>query len=270
MRNRIISFAIILVLSMGMILPVMNVKASELPRLTDEADILTDAEEAEVLAKLDEISERQEFDVVIATVNDYEQSDVKNAAYDYYDYNGFGYGENNDGILLYLSMGERELNISGTGYGIEAFTDFGREQMLEQIKPELGEDDFYNAFLEFADIADTYITEAKAGTPYDVDHPAYEEEMDLTTILMMFGGFVLVGAIIAKIIVKSAEGQLKSVRCAASAHDYMRKGSLRMYNSVHYLVDSRITSVYSPEKEEGSTIDRGSSGVSHSSTSSKF
>ena len=40
-----------------------------LPRLTDEADLLTDAEEEELLTKLDEISERQQCDVVVATVN---------------------------------------------------------------------------------------------------------------------------------------------------------------------------------------------------------
>ncbi|MDD7113688.1 MAG: TPM domain-containing protein [Lachnospiraceae bacterium] len=40
-----------------------------MPRLTDEADLLTDAEEEELLTKLDEISERQQCDVVVATVN---------------------------------------------------------------------------------------------------------------------------------------------------------------------------------------------------------
>ena len=112
---------------------------SLLPRLNDEADILTAQEEAKILGILDEISERQMFDVVIAVVNDFEQNNVKDAAYDYYDYNGFGYGENNDGVCLYLSMEERDLNIGGTGFGIVAFSDFGREQILEQIKPEAGD-----------------------------------------------------------------------------------------------------------------------------------
>jgi hypothetical protein len=141
--------------------PMVIPEERQLPRLVHEADILTDAEEADILAKLDEISERQEFDVVIATVESFTQDEVKYAAYDYYDYNGFGYGEDNSGVLLFMSMSNRKMNISGTGYGIEAFTDFGREKIIEQIKPELGEDQYYDAFMEFASLADDYITQAK-------------------------------------------------------------------------------------------------------------
>lgn len=43
-----------------------------LPRLTDEADLLSDSEETDLLAKLDEISDRQKCDVVVATVNSLE------------------------------------------------------------------------------------------------------------------------------------------------------------------------------------------------------
>ena len=39
-----------------------------LPRLTDEADILSDTEEAKLLKNLDEVSERQKCDVVIAMI----------------------------------------------------------------------------------------------------------------------------------------------------------------------------------------------------------
>lgn len=241
-----------------------------LPRLNDEADILTDEEEAELLSLLDEISERQQFDVVIATVNDFEQADVKNAAYDYYDYNGFGFGEENDGVWLYLSMGERDLNIGGTGFGITAFTDFGREQILEQIKPELGEDQYHAAFVEFVQIADDYITEAKSGTPYDVDHAAFEAELGLDSIIFLFCCFMLVGMLISLIIVKREERKLKSVHSATNAKDYLRKGSLHITKEKEYFLNTETISVYRPEEKGGSTVDSGSSGVEHSSTSSKF
>ena len=38
-------------------------------RIVDDADVLTDEEEAKLRAKLDVISERQKFDVVINTIN---------------------------------------------------------------------------------------------------------------------------------------------------------------------------------------------------------
>lgn len=41
----------------------------QLPRLVDRADLLSELEEEELEARLDEISERQQADVVVVTVN---------------------------------------------------------------------------------------------------------------------------------------------------------------------------------------------------------
>lgn len=251
--------------------PAVIPEERQLPRLVDEADILTDAEEADILAKLDEISERQEFDVVIATVESFTQDEVKFAAYDYYDYNGFGYGEDNSGVLLFMSMSNRKMNISGTGYGIEAFTDFGREKIIEQIKPELGEDQYYDAFMEFASLADDYITQAKSGDPYDVHN--LKEETDKTAVAgIMLLVFELISLIIAKVTTEAEAGKLKSVKYATNAQEYLRQGSLNITERFDTFMYSDIRRVYNPKDrdEGGSTIDVGSSGVEHSSSSDDF
>ena len=43
---------------------------AKVPRLVDNADVLTDSEEKSLLAKLNEISERQQIDVAVLTVKD--------------------------------------------------------------------------------------------------------------------------------------------------------------------------------------------------------
>ena len=251
----------------------------DLPRLVDEADVLTDEEEAEVLAALDEVSERQQFDVVIATVNDYEQADVENAAMDYYDYNGFGFGEENDGIILYLSMGDRELHLTGTGFGIQAFTDFGREKLIEEIKPEMGEDDFYAAFMEYVTLCDDYITQAKSGDPYDIHNLTEEESMRDKCIKagVIFAFLLLVSCAVSKIVTERAVKKHLSVQQAAHAREYVRAGSFKVPHRRDIFMHSSITKRYNPKDDDdhggrsgGSTITRGSSGVSHSGTSSKF
>ena len=75
-----------------------------LPRLVDEADLLSDSEESRLLTTLDEISERQNCDVVVVTVDTIGDSTATEFADDFYDYNGYGAGENRDGILLLISM----------------------------------------------------------------------------------------------------------------------------------------------------------------------
>ena len=73
---------------------------SELPRLVDDADLLTDSEEKELNQQLDTVSEEQECDVIIVTVDSLNGKTVEEYADDYYDDNSYGYGENNSGILF--------------------------------------------------------------------------------------------------------------------------------------------------------------------------
>lgn len=72
--RRYISGMIVAVL-LFLLCVVQNVNAedvpagSELPRLVDDADILTDSEEKELNQQLDTVSEEQECDVIIVTVD---------------------------------------------------------------------------------------------------------------------------------------------------------------------------------------------------------
>ena len=85
---------------------------------------------------------------------------------DYYDYNGYGAGADNDGILLLLSMEDRDWWISTTGYGIDAFTDYGIDVIGDEIVPDLSNGDYYSAFTEFIDLTDDFLAEAEKGNPY--------------------------------------------------------------------------------------------------------
>ena len=58
-----ITFSMILVLLLSLCLPVF----AQQPRLVDDADLLTDAEEQTISEELDDISQRLEMDVVIVT-----------------------------------------------------------------------------------------------------------------------------------------------------------------------------------------------------------
>ena len=64
-------------------LPVMA--ESELPRLIDDADLLSESEEQNLLQKLDSISEKQKFDVVVGTVDSLDGYSPMEFADDFYD-----------------------------------------------------------------------------------------------------------------------------------------------------------------------------------------
>ena len=109
----------------------------EYERLIDMADLLTYEEESELPETLNEISERQKMDIVLITSEDMDgYSDIQEYADDLYDYCDYGYGANRDGLLLLISMAERDWYISTGGYGITAFTDAGISYLGSAMKED--------------------------------------------------------------------------------------------------------------------------------------
>lgn len=76
------------------------------PHLIDNADLLTGEEESNLLAKLDAISDRLSVDVAVVTEDSIGDKTPREYADDFYDYNSYKY--NPDGVLLLISMEERD------------------------------------------------------------------------------------------------------------------------------------------------------------------
>lgn len=113
--------------------------------MNDSAEVLTEDEDGELEASLEELSVRQSFDVIIATIDSLESegcTSMEEYADDLYDYCQFGYGENRDGVLLLVSIGDRKWHISTCGYGITAFTDAGIQYLGEQMTPDMADGDY--------------------------------------------------------------------------------------------------------------------------------
>ena len=133
-------------------------------RMNDSAEVLTEDEDSELEASLEELSVRQSFDVIIATIDSLESegcTSMEEYADDLYDYCQFGYGENRDGVLLLVSIGDRKWHISTCGYGITAFTDAGIQYLGEQMTPDMADGDYAAAFRTFIQWTDAYVTAAR-------------------------------------------------------------------------------------------------------------
>lgn len=240
---------------------------SELPRVVDTADILASQEEADLLAQIDEISERQQFDVVIYTVQTLDGYSAQDYADDLYDYNGYGFGSSYDGALLLIAIDEGEWHISTCGYGIDALTDAGIDYIGEQMLSYLSDGDFYTAFITYADLCDDFVTQAKNGTPFDVENLPKEP-------FSVFGSFVLaliIGLVIALVVSLVLKGQLKSVRFKSAAADYEIPGSMKLTDSREYFLYRNISRQKKAENNSGgSSTHTSSSGRTHGGGGGKF
>lgn len=244
-------------------------EARLLPRLVDNTDLLTDAEKEALLKQLDEISERQQCDVVIVVVNSLGGKNEEAYADDYYDYNGYGFGEDADGLLLLVSMDERKWAISTCGYGVTAFTDAGQTYLIHKFKPLLSSGDYAAAFTVFAEMSDEFITQAKKGEPYDIDNIP----RGTVSPFWIFGD-LLIGFVIALLWGLRKKAKLKSVRKKASANDYTKPGSIQLTINHDHLVNvtttSRSISSSSDSSGGGSGTHTSSSGRRHGGSSGGF
>lgn len=239
----------------------------QLPLLVDEADLLDSWEEEELLERLNEISERQECEVAIITVNSLNGAYASASADYLYDYYGYGYGENDDGILLLVSLGDSDWAISTYGFGIYAFTDAGQKYMADTFVPYLSDGDFNGGFTCFADLCDDFLTQAHNGAPFDIG--SVPKKFNWVMILVGLG----IGAIIALIIVAVMASKLKSVQRKNSAADYTRPGSFSVqYGNEMFLYHhvSRVRRESSSSSGGGSSTHRSSSGRIHGGSSGKF
>ena len=242
---------------------------NELTRVVDMADLLDNSEEADLLSMLDEISNRQELDVVVVTVNTLDGKTPMDYADDFYDYNGYGFGENRDGVLLLVCMEDRDWRISTSGYGITVFTDAGIEYISEKFLPDLSDGNYADAFTTYAELCDEFITQARTGDPYDTNNLPKEPFNVFTSLLISLA----VGILVSLIVTGKMKGKLKTVRMQPAAEEYVRKGSMLVTESSDLFLYSHVDRrAKSKDNDSGgrSSTHTSSSGSSHGGGGGKF
>lgn len=271
MRKGCYKYITALLLSCMIWAPVQVKAEKETPsRLVDNGELLSEDEEAELREKLDTISTERECDVVIVTAKSLDGKTSEAYADDFYDENGYGMGEDADGILLLVSMEDRDWAISTCGYGIEAFTDAGQEYMTEQFLPYLSDGDYALAFDEFANLCDDFILQADTGEPYDVGNLPVESYREYfpVWILLSFGVSFLLMFMIAQI----RKLSLKSVQSEEEAQVYMKKDTLKFAVKEDTFVRQQVRTrkIERDTNKGGSTTHKSSSGTTHGGSSGKF
>ncbi len=224
--------------------------------VVDQANIIPDDVETALLARSEAMAAEYEMEVAIVTTNDFEGKSSQAYADDFYDYNGYGYGENDDGMLVVYKPGEegeREIWITTHGNGSSVFFQGIREGIITDMKDYLIAEDYDKAFNVYLDRAEAQL---KPGTP----------------IIWLFV-LALVGAVVGLLITGSMTAKNKSVVAQKHAKVYTRQGSM-------YVMDAKDVFAYSfvnatpkaqdNDKSNDSSTHTSSSGRTHSGSGAKF
>lgn len=217
-------------------------------RLVDDGELLTAAQETAICTRLDEISQKHQLDLVIVTQKTLGGKTSEAFADDYYDYNGYGFGEDHDGVLLLYCPGEQR-HISTTGEAIDIFDDAALDKLIDAILPYFNRDDLNGACLKFADTCDEIIT-AERAFPWGL----------LVIALLLGAGLSWL------IPMSTMKSKLKSVRSQTAAANYVRAGSMNLTQNRDVFLFANITKTPIPRERSsggGGGVHVGSSGTSH-------
>ena len=222
----------------------------------DLSDVLTYEEWETLEDRAEALSERYGCGVYAAIVDDYAEygnGDVEDVAGQIYAGSDMGYGEQFDGVLLLLSLGERDYALYAFGdLGETAFNSYARSQLEEAFLPSFGDDDWAGGIAAYLSEAEVLLAQAESGSP--------AKESPVKGILTAVG----ISCVISLIVCLVLKGKMKSVRRGTEAHEYVAPGSIHItdgYERFTHTTETRRTI----EKESSSSSSGSSSGGSVSS-----
>lgn len=228
MKKRISSLLAVMALALFLCVPALaaGFDEAELYFVTDEAGLLSEQEWSDLEARAEEISLKYKCGVYIIAVDNFanyaDGNDVVEAAKNLYREYSLGYGGERSGVLLLLSMAERDYDLLAYGYGNTAFTDYGKDQLAEKFLDNFKDDDWYGGFQDYLEKSGSMLKSAREGHPLDVDSNPLIRPAGI-------GISLLVGCVAAFVIaVGVSDRMMKSVSAKTKADTYLIAGSVEI------------------------------------------
>lgn len=235
-------------------------------RVQDKAGLFSTEQEQQLRSMIDQLVGYYNIDLILVTVDSMAEdgySDIVAYADDMYDYNGYGVGDDDSGMLFVIAMQEREWAISTYGKGIPCYTDKAQSYIMDIVGKYLSDGDYYGAFSMLVSMCGTCMDAYTKGDPYPPKQP-YSPATGVAA-------FIIVGLIVALIYTGILKGQLKSVRFAADAHNYVDQNSIDINVSKDTFLYASVTKrVRETKSSSGSSTHTSSSGRSHGGSHGSF
>ena len=280
MKKRAFRIALLLALALCLCIGALA-DGAQLGYVTDAAGLLTQEEAARLESMAASASEQAECGFYIVTVDDfrnyYDTDSVEVAAQSIFDGYQLGWGADRDGILLLLSMAERDYDLDAHGtFANAAFTDYGKRVLAEDFLDDFSEGDWMDGFEDFLESACGFATSARSGQIVDTyGDDDYDDDYDRRGAKRSFspetlGVLLLVPALGALIVCSIMKKKMRSAAEKTEAADYMQPQNIRMTRSLDQF--THVTTTRTPIERNRSSGAGGTSinSAGHSHSSGKF
>ena len=245
--------------------------------VSDYAGLLSDAQRQDLSNLAARVSDEYNFGVFVVVVNDY-KSYVNGSIADFsenvFHRYGLGRGQKEEGVLLAMSMSNRDYDIYAHGdFGNYAFTDYGKRQLADSFLDNFRGNDWEGGFRDFIENSGNMLEMARNGRPVDTwiaDQAETGPRMTLGKILVSLG----VGCLTGGATVNGMKRQMKTAIRQTGAANYVSLGGVKLSNKRDDFVNRSVTRQVIPRQTTGGrpggghfggTTTSGSFGGSHHS-----
>ena len=227
MKKRVITFLLLTVLLLSLTFGASALSEGGMPLVADSAGLLTEEENASLNSLAEKLTEAYGCEIIVVTVPGLDGWNVEELSEAIYSQYGFGCGEEKSCVMLLLSMEERDFDMLAHGYGNTAFTDYGKERLMDSVLPYLGRNDWYGGFYEFITLCGSYLEASRNEAPVDVysdyvpgyGYTDYDPGPQFTPVKLVIA--LIVGLIVALIVSGVQKAKMRSTALQSRADRYM-------------------------------------------------
>ena len=149
----------------------------------DNADIFTDAEEAELEKRIEQFQADVQADAVILTEQDGSVNDPELRAQDFYDANGFGLGSNRSGVILYINMETRDVVACASGETKYVLLNTDLDTVIDAGYDELADGEYADSMHAMLGKATSVIKRHEVSGEYEMDSTPVPTQRRMTSRL---------------------------------------------------------------------------------------
>jgi len=205
--------------------------AAQIDYVSDYAGVLSTSARQELNQQASELSNEYGFGVFVVIVDDYRsyvRGSIEDFAEQVFHRYGLGWGEKENGILLAMSMNDRDYDLYAHGdFGNYAFTDYGKKQLADSFLDDFRRNDWASGFRDYIKTSGDMLRQARQGTPVDVWIPDPAEQgprMTLGKLLISLG----VGCTIGGVSIGGMKRPMKTAVRQSGAANYVSRGGVNL------------------------------------------
>lgn len=254
-----------IVMIMIICIPLTGRVNAELKRVVDRASLFSSEEIVSLENSINDISTRYEMDIVIVTTDDVEGKSSRDYADDFFDYEGYGLGDDNSGILMLINMEDREVYLSTAGSGEKYFNDSRIESILDDVYLHFSDGDYFKVSEAFLSSTERFLESGIPSNQYTVDENGNKVESS-EDIAGRIGISILIALIVSSVVCGIVIFNYRKPR-AVVEESYIDRSSIKFIKRSDRFITSHTTSRKIPKNNNSSggasTIHTSSSGNSH-------